>query len=131
MAERPPAACLVIRRADLAGPVLDRVLAALAARVELPLDRLSDAQIASAAAAAAAGREVADGALRVELDGEPGALTVRLGPLPAGVAERVVAGSAVPGVGAILDRLVDRVSVDRADGQESLSLAITGPPPPA
>ncbi len=126
MTTRAPAARLVIRRSELAGPVLDRVLAALAARVDLPLDRLSDVQIASSAVAAAAGRELADDALCVELDGEPGAVTVRLGPFPAGAARRVVEDSAVPGVGGIVDRLVNRVSVDRAGAEESLSLAISG-----
>ncbi len=53
-------------------------------------------------------------------------MVVRLGPLPDGAAARVVEESAVPGVGAIVERLVDRWSVDPADGGgESLSLAIT------
>jgi hypothetical protein len=125
MGERPLAARLVVRRPSLAGPVLERVVAALAARVDLPIDRVTDAQIASAAVAAAASRELADRPLRVELDGEPGSVTVRLGPLPAGAGSRVVEGTAVPGIGAIVERLVDRWSVDRADGEERLSLAIT------
>jgi hypothetical protein len=37
----------------------------------------------------------------------------------------VVEESAIPGVGAIVDRLVDRWSVEPMDGGESLSLAIT------
>jgi hypothetical protein len=123
--DEAPTARLVIRRAELAGPVLERVVAALAARVDLPVDRLSDAQIASAAAAAAAERELADGTpLAVELQGEPGAVTVTLGPLPDGAAARVVEETAVPGVGAIVERLVDRWSVQRAGGGERLSLDI-------
>lgn len=115
---------LVIRRPELAGPVLERVIAALAARLDLPVDRLSDAQIAAAAAAAAAGRELGGGALQVELDGSPGEIVVRLGPLPEGAAARVVEHTAVPGVGAIVERLVDRWSVDRGGPGERLSLAI-------
>jgi hypothetical protein len=121
---RPPAARLVIRRPELAGPVLERVVAALAARVDLPVDRLSDAQIASVAAVAAANPLLRDGALCVEVDGAPGELTVRLGPLPQGAAARVVEDSAVPGVGAIVERLVDRWSVDPDGDGERLSLAI-------
>jgi serine/threonine-protein kinase RsbW len=125
MTQASTPARLVIRRPDLTANVLERVVAALAARADLPLDRLSDAQIASAAAAAAAARHMTDGALYVELDDEPGAVTVRIGPLPAGAAARVVEESAVPGVGAIVERLVDRWSVDRgAAGDERLSLAI-------
>ena len=124
--ERSPAARLVIRRPELAGPVLERVIAALAARVDLPVDRLSDAQIAAAAAAAAAGPLLADGPLLVEVEGAPGMVTVRLGPLPQGGAAQVVEDSAVPGVGAVVERLVDRWSADAgAEGGERLSLAIT------
>jgi hypothetical protein len=124
--ERPPAARLVIRRPELAGPVLERVVAALAARVDLPVDRLSDAQIAAAAAAAAAGPLLADEPLIVEVEGAQRGITVRLGPLPHGGAAQVVEDSAVPGVGAIVERLVDRWSVDPAgDGGERLSLAIS------
>jgi hypothetical protein len=125
MEPRAPAARLVIRRPELAGLVIERVVAALAARVDLPIDRLSDAQIASAAVAATASRQVSGGALQVELDGEPGAMVVRLGPLPPGAATRVVEDTAVPGVGAILDRLVDRWSVERGGVEERLALAIT------
>ncbi len=122
--EERPRARLVVRRPELAGPVLERVVAALAARVDLPIDRVSDAQIASAAVAVAASRELAEGPLCVEFVGEPGSVTMRLGPLPAGAAARVVEGTAVPGVGAIIERLVNEWSVDRADGAERLSLAI-------
>jgi hypothetical protein len=122
---RPPAARLVIRRPELAGPVLERVVAALAARVDLPVDRLSDAQIAAAAAVAAAGPLLTDGPLCVEIEGAPGEITMRLGPLPQGGAARVVEDSAVPGVGAIVERLVDRWSVDPDGDGERLSLAIT------
>jgi hypothetical protein len=128
MPARHPAARVVIRRPDLAEAVLGRVVAALAARVDLSLDRLADAQLASAAAASAAAPLLDDEGLRVELDGVPGRVTVRLGPLPAGAAGRVLRDSAVPGVGDIVDRLVDRCSVDRhADGGETLCLAIADP----
>jgi hypothetical protein len=120
-----PAARLVVRRADLARPVLERVVAALAARVDLPLDRLSDAQIASAALIDTVSRGNPDGELCIELEGEPGGVSVRLGPLPDGVAARAIEDSAIPGIGAIVDRLVDRWSVEPVDGGESLSLAIT------
>lgn len=123
--ERTAAARLVIRRPELAGPVLERVIAALAARVDLPVDRISDAQIAAAAAATAAGPLLADGRLLVEVEGAPGMITIRLGPLPRGGAARVVEDSAVPGVGAIVERLVDQWSSDPAGGGERLSLAIT------
>lgn len=124
----PPVARLVIRRPDLAEPVLERVVAAVAARADLPLDRLSDAQIAGAALAGAATRELADAELCIEFEfhNGPGAVTMRLGPLPAGAAVRLIEGTAVPGVGAIVERLVDRWSVEPVPEGERLSLAIGG-----
>jgi hypothetical protein len=75
--------------------------------------------------AAAASRHAADGAVSVEFDGAPGEVVLRLGPLPSGAAERVVRDSAVPGLGAIVERLVDRFTVERnAAGNETLCLAI-------
>lgn len=121
---RARAARLVIRRAELAEPVLERVLAALAARVDLPLDRLSDAQIAGAAVAAAAGRHFEGGALGVDFDGEPGTVVLRVGPLPPGAAAEVVRDSAVPGVGSIVERLVDGFAVEENGGEETLRLTI-------
>lgn len=125
MEDRAPAARLLIRRAELSEPVLERVVAALAARVDLPLDRLSDAQIVSGAVAAAASRNLVNGALCVEFDGKPRNVVLRLGPLPSGTAARVVRDSAVPGLGAIVERLVDRYTVERnAGGAETLCLEI-------
>lgn len=121
---RTRAARLVIRRPELAEPVLERVIAALAARVDLPLDRLSDAQIASAAVAAAAGRHFENGALGVDFDGEPGTVVLRVGPLPSGAASQVVRDSAVPGVGPIVERLVDGFAVEENGRQEMLCLTI-------
>jgi hypothetical protein len=120
-----PAARLVVRRPELAQPVLERVVAALGAQVDLPLDRLSDAQIASAALVSTVSRTHPGGELRIELEGEPGSVSVRLGPLPDGVGARAVEDSAIPGIGAIVERLVDRWSVEPVDGGERLSLAIT------
>ncbi len=121
-----PAARLVVRRTDLVRPVLERVVAALAARVNLPLDRLSDAQIASAALIDTVSRRQPGGELCIELDGEPGSVSVRLGPLPDGAAARAIEDSAIPGIGAVVNRLVNRWSVEPMDGGERLSLAISG-----
>jgi hypothetical protein len=120
-----PAARLRIGRADLREPVLERVVGALAARLDLPLDRLSDAQIASAAVAAVAGRHVEEGVLCVDLGAGDEGIVISVGTLPAGAAQRVIDESAVPGVGAVLERLVDRWDVERLDGGgERLRLTI-------
>jgi serine/threonine-protein kinase RsbW len=126
------AARLRICRADLREPVLERVVGALAARLDLPLDRLSDAQIVSAAVASVAGRHVEDGMLCVDLGVIDDALSIAVGTLPSGAAQRVLDETAVPGVGAVLERLVDRWEVETlGEGGERLHLTIGAATPAA
>lgn len=121
---RAPAGRLTMRAEDLREPVLERVVAALAARVDLPLDRLSDAQLASSVLIRSATRHAVDGVLRVDLDVEDGAVGLSVGPLPAGEGSQMVAED-VPGVGPVLERLVDGWSVVPIDDRtETLRLSI-------
>src|SRR5438034_716115 len=82
----------------------------LAARANFSLDRLSDAQLVSDAVAAHALGHAAMGALRVEVDDDERALDIRVGPLAANGGQRVVDESDLPGVGLLLEHLVDDVS---------------------
>jgi hypothetical protein len=112
-----------------AGPllaaVLGRTVAMLAARANFSLDRLSDAQLVSDAIAAHALAHTADGPLRVEVDDGERALALRVGPLAADGGQRVVRESDLPGVGLLLEQLVDKVAVQSDDhGAETLVLHI-------
>jgi hypothetical protein len=119
------AGLLRLRRDDLGEPVLERVIGAMAARIDLPVDRLADAQLVSAALVAAAFPHSPDGVLCVELGAGAGGVALGVGPLPAGTGARVVAESALPGVGVVLERLVDEWSVDPLEsGGEMLRLRI-------
>jgi hypothetical protein len=121
---RASAGRLTMRAEDLREPVLERVVAALAARVDLPLDRLSDAQLASSVLIRGANRHAVDGVVRVELDVADGAVGLSVGPLPVGGGSRMVAED-VPGVGPVLERLVDDWSVEPIDdATETLRLSI-------
>ena len=121
---RAPAGRLVMRAEDLREPVLERVVAALAARVDLPLDRLSDAQLASSVLIRSANRHAVDGVIRVELDVDDGAVGLSVGPLPAGEGSQMVSED-VPGVGPVLERLEDDWSVEPIDDvTETLRLSI-------
>jgi hypothetical protein len=121
---RASAGRLVMRAEDLREPVLERVVAALAARVDLPLDRLSDAQLASSVLIRSANRHAVDGVIRVELDVDDGAVGLSVGPLPAGEGSQMVSED-VPGVGPVLERLVDDWSVEPIDdATETLRLSI-------
>ena len=126
------AARLRLRPGDLGEPVLERILGALAARVDLPVDRLAVAQMASGALVPAAARHAPDGVVRVELGAGSGRIDLALGPLPAGTGAQVVAETALPGVGVVLDRLVDSWSIDALDsGDEMLRMRIgSGTPTP-
>jgi len=107
----------------LAG-VLGRTVAMLAARANFSLDRLSDAQLVSDAVAAHALGHAAEGALCVEVDDDERALAIRVGPLAADGGKRVVDESDLPGVGLLLEQLVDDVDVRRDGGGETLELRI-------
>ena len=104
---------ITIDRAELLGPVLARVVGALAARRELPVDRLSDAVLVTDAIAAAAPGCFADGRVRLDLDDHDGGVELRLGPMGRGAAERVREELEVPDVGGSLEALADELGVDR------------------
>ena len=101
----------------LVGPVLRRVVGMLAARADLPLDRLDDAVLVADLIAARAPAHVREG--RVDVTLEPGArsLSLRVGPLRPGGGEALIVDAAVPGVGNVIEQLADEISV-QAEGEE-------------
>jgi serine/threonine-protein kinase RsbW len=107
----------------LAG-VLGRTVAMLAARANFSLDRLSDAQLVSDAVAAHALGHAADGPLRVAVDDAERHLEIYVGPLQTNGGQGVVDASDLPGVGLLLEQLVDDVAVERDGDIETLVLRI-------
>ena len=107
----------------LAG-VLGRTVAMLAARANFSLDRLSDAQLVSDAVAAHALGHAADGPLRVAVDDAERHLEIYVGPLETNGGQGVVDASDLPGVGLLLEQLVDHVAVERDGDIETLVLRI-------
>lgn len=108
---------MTIGRTELLGPVLARVVGALAARRDLPVDRLSDAVLVTDAIAAAAPGRFADGFVKLDLDDREEGVELRLGPMEEGAAERVREALQVPAVGGSLEALADDLAVERsADG---------------
>jgi serine/threonine-protein kinase RsbW len=107
----------------LAG-VLGRTVAMLAARANFSLDRLSDAQLVSDAVAAHALGHAADGPLRVAVDDTERHLAIYVGPLQTNGGQGVVKASDLPGVGLLLEQLVDDVTVERDGDIETLVLRI-------
>jgi anti-sigma regulatory factor (Ser/Thr protein kinase) len=108
---------IVIGRSELLGPVLGRVVGAVAARQDLSVDRISDVVLVSDAIAAAAPPRFVDGRVRLGLDDREG-VELRLGPMEEGGAEHVREALGVPEVGGSLEALVDELAVEAAaDGE--------------
>jgi len=113
---------------ELLGPVLARVVTALAARRDLPVDRLSDAVLVTDAIAAAAPTRFTDGRVRLGLDDGEAGIELRLGPMEPGEAEGIRGELQVPDVGGSLESLVDEVRVDRGEAEEFLVIRFAAAP---
>jgi hypothetical protein len=101
----------------LVGPVLRRVVGMLAARADLPLDRLDDAVLVADLIAARAPAHVANETVDVSLQSGPRTLSLRIGPLRPGGGEALVVDAAVPGVGNVIEQLADELSVSTEGGE--------------
>ena len=120
----PPIATMRVHGADLCEAVLVRVLGALANLADLPVDRLSDAQIMAGAIADRAPDLAVDGALEVTLAFAPSQIRFTLGPLVSGGAARLLEQTAVPGVGPVIERMADEVRVDSAPDGDLLAVVV-------
>jgi hypothetical protein len=107
-----------------AGPVLSRATAAMAARAELPLDRINDAGLIAESLAAHSGPYSADGRVHLRLGTKPGHLVMRVGPLTAGGARSVLADATLPGLGPVIERLADGVTVLTEDHEDHLEIVV-------
>lgn len=103
-------------------PVLGRIVSLVAARADFSIDRLSDAQIVSDAIAGAASTHMEDGSLRVAIDEHEQGFDLVVGPLVPGGAQRLISDTELPGLGCLLERLADTLTVepDGTSGGERL-----------
>ena len=114
-----------IAAGPLVGPILRRVVGMLAARADLPLDRLDDAVLVADLIAARAPAHVAKDTVDVALEPGPRTLTLRVGPLRPGGGQALVVDAAVPGVGNVIEQLADELAVDPgSDGAEYLRVRL-------
>jgi serine/threonine-protein kinase RsbW len=113
-----------IASGPLVGPVLRRVVGMLAARADLPLDRLDDAVlIADVIAARAPAHALAD---TVQVAMRPGRreLELTVGPLRGGGAHALVVDAAVPGMGNVIEQLADELEVQDAGEEQFLRVRL-------
>jgi hypothetical protein len=104
----------------LVGPVLRRVVGMLAARADLPLDRLDDAVLVADLIAARAPAHVSGHHVNVALEPGDRSLSLEIGPLRDGGGKALIVDAAVPGVGNVIEQLADELTVKPADGGELL-----------
>lgn len=109
---------------DLAALVVSRVLSSVGARVDLSVDKLSDAILLGDAIAGGSPDGFVDGRVQVSVTDEDRAIGVKVGPLREGAAERLLSALEVPALGASLQKLADEVHVENAAGGEYLMFRI-------
>ena len=105
------------------GPVLRRVVGMLAARADLPLDKLDEAVLVADVVAQRAGpyaRETVD----MRLESSNRTLWMRVGPLASGGAQALL-GDASGDVGSVILKVAEEVHVDTDDAGEYLRVCVT------
>lgn len=113
---------LVTDTPQLLGPVLARVVAALAARRDLSVDRVSDAVLVTDAIAAAAPTRFADGRVKLGLEESSRGIALRIGPMDDGQAGRIRDELEVPDLGGSLELLADELTVEESSEGEYLTI---------
>jgi anti-sigma regulatory factor (Ser/Thr protein kinase) len=109
---------------ELLAPILSRVISMFAARAEFSVDDLSDAVLLSDAISAGGRDGFPDGTARIVVSEESGAFEVKVGPLAAGGARRLVDGMRIPTLDATLETLADDVRINHIDAGEVLAVRI-------
>lgn len=113
-----PALALAVVPGDVGRGILARVIGALAARADFPVERLSDTVLIGDAVSAHTPDDFLEGRLGVAINDGDGTLDVRVGPLSEGGGERLLAQMDIPGHGS-LRSLAASMDVERektADG---------------
>lgn len=117
---------VTVGRAELLEPVLARLVGALAARRELPVERVSDAVLVTDAIAGAAPGRFADGRVRVGLGESEDRLELRLGPMEKGAAAEIRRELELPDLGGSLETLADELAVDELSDGDYLIVRFAG-----
>jgi serine/threonine-protein kinase RsbW len=123
----PNEARVVVRRSELIAPVLGRVVGMLTARAQAPIDRLDEVLLLTDAVAAHGLAHVdGEAGLGVHVRATESSLTLQVGPLRPQGASELLRAVELPGVGNILERVADEVTVEpHDDGRELLVLRIS------
>jgi serine/threonine-protein kinase RsbW len=128
-AEAPAETTLSFASEAPAGAVLSHVIAMLASRADLSIDRLADTQLLGDAVSATSSREFSEGRMEIAISDREGCLEIRVGPLVSGASERLLREMELPGpLQGSLRALASEVDVESAgDGAERLLIKIDDP----
>jgi serine/threonine-protein kinase RsbW len=105
-------ASLRVSSGPLAGPVLTRLVSMVLARANCPIDRLDDAMLVCDTVSAHAPAHASDGRLAFTVATDAHGLELRVGGLAEQGARRLVQDAALPGVGNVLERVVDELGFE-------------------
>jgi len=119
---------LVVDQPGLLGPVLARMVGALAARRDLSVDRVSDAVLITDAIADAVPSRFEDGRVKLGMRDAEGGIELRVGPMDRGAADRVREDLDVPEVGGSLEILADEMTVEGSDDGDYLIITFAAAP---
>jgi serine/threonine-protein kinase RsbW len=108
---------------ELVGPVLSRIVGALAARREITIDRLSDAMLLTDAISAGAPQAFLDGHVELSIADDDAGVVLKVGPMTDGGAEQLRSSLDLPQIGS-LGSLADDLRVEPGDEGEFLVVAI-------
>jgi serine/threonine-protein kinase RsbW len=96
----------------LTGPVLCRVVSMVLTRADWPMDRLDDAMLVCDALCAHAPAHATDGRLTFSVQAHDRAVELRVQELSAEGAAKLVRDATLPGVGNVLERIADSLSIE-------------------
>jgi serine/threonine-protein kinase RsbW len=96
----------------------------LAARADLPLDRLDDAILVADLIAAQAPAHVLGDDVRVGFEPGDRSLLLVIGPLRPGGGRALIVDSAVPGVGNVIEQLADDLTIRSDSAEEYLHVRL-------
>lgn len=116
---------IVINQPELAGPVLERLVSAAAARAELTVDRLINALSVVDALVDAADRALADDTRCFSVTMSPGELRIDIAGLLDGEAESIVEAASLPVLGNVLTRLTSKMFISNDGDESSIRIALT------
>jgi hypothetical protein len=114
---------IAVTPGPLVGPVLRRVVGMLAARADLPLDKLDDAVLIADVVAQRAG-PFATSAVSMRLETGERTLWMRIGPLQPGGAQALL-GDAAGDVGSVILKVAEEVHIDTDVAGEFLRVCVS------